>query len=30
MFDWIKKGLFGKQPEVDPYDQCVIEFIEEC
>ena len=30
MFDWIKKGLFGKQPDVDPYDQCVIEFIEEC
>lgn len=30
MFGWIKKGLFGKQPEVDPYDQCVSEFIEEC
>ncbi|MET3841621.1 hypothetical protein [Bradyrhizobium sp. OAE829] len=30
MFDWIKKNLFGRQPQVDPYDQCVIEFIEEC
>ncbi|MEH2624023.1 hypothetical protein V1292_002078 [Bradyrhizobium sp. AZCC 1719] len=30
MFGWIKKNLFGKQAEVDPYDQCTIEFIEEC
>jgi hypothetical protein len=30
MFGWIKKNLFGKPPISDPYDQCVIEFIEEC
>jgi hypothetical protein len=30
MFGWIKKNLFRKKPGVDPYDQCVIEFIEEC
>jgi len=30
MFGWIKKNLFGIQPEVDPHDQCAIEFIEEC
>jgi hypothetical protein len=30
MFDWIKKSLFGKQPKIDSYDQCLIEFVEEC
>jgi hypothetical protein len=29
MFDWIKKALRPKQPAVDPYDQFVIELIEE-